>query len=227
MSVWWAAFTSLWLGILVSISPCPLATNIAAVSFVGRRMNRPRSTLLAGISYALGRMAFYVLLTALFLVSVSSMPVVAHFLQKWFPMIVGPVLILTGMFLVELITLPTGRGGAMARLTERLGAVPFLGAFLLGFVFAASFCPVSGAIYFGSFLPVAMTKSGSLIYALLFGLGTALPVLVFATVAACSGSLLGRLFKTITGFEKKARYVTGTVLILLGIYLSSVTVWSL
>ena len=29
--------SALWLGVLTSISPCPLATNIAAISYIGRR----------------------------------------------------------------------------------------------------------------------------------------------------------------------------------------------
>ncbi len=37
-----------WLGILTSISPCPLATNIAAVSYVGRSVGNARAVLLAG-----------------------------------------------------------------------------------------------------------------------------------------------------------------------------------
>jgi len=30
-----AVASAFWLGVLTSISPCPLATNIAAISFVG------------------------------------------------------------------------------------------------------------------------------------------------------------------------------------------------
>ncbi len=228
MSALWPFVTALWLGVLVSISPCPLATNIAAVSFIGRRMTDPRATILAGLAYAFGRMVFYALLTLVFVLGTSSMPVVAHFLQKWFPMVVGPVLILTGMFLTELITLPTGRGGGLGqRLGERLAHIPFLGAFLLGVLFAASFCPVSGALYFGSFLPVALGRHGSVGLALVFGLGTGVPVLVFAIVAALSGKLLGSLFQKITGFERRARMGTGGLLVLLGIWLSLTTVWRL
>jgi cytochrome c biogenesis protein CcdA len=43
--------SALWLGILTSISPCPLSTNIAAISYVGRKVGKPRSVLLAGLLY--------------------------------------------------------------------------------------------------------------------------------------------------------------------------------
>ena len=29
---------ALWLGVVTSISPCPLATNIAAISYIGRKV---------------------------------------------------------------------------------------------------------------------------------------------------------------------------------------------
>ena len=51
--------SALWLGVLTSISPCPLATNIAAVSFVGQRVGNPWKVLAAGGLYALGRALVY------------------------------------------------------------------------------------------------------------------------------------------------------------------------
>ena len=42
-----AVASAFWLGILTSISPCPMATNIAAISFVGRRVDSPFKVFLA------------------------------------------------------------------------------------------------------------------------------------------------------------------------------------
>ena len=47
--------TALWLGILTSISPCPLSTNVAAISYVGRRVEKTSLVLFAGLLYTLGR----------------------------------------------------------------------------------------------------------------------------------------------------------------------------
>ena len=41
-----AVLTAVWLGILTSISPCPLATNVAAMSFIGKDLSSPRRVLL-------------------------------------------------------------------------------------------------------------------------------------------------------------------------------------
>ncbi len=41
---------ALWVGILTSISPCPLATNIAAISYIGRRVGNSKQVFLTGFS---------------------------------------------------------------------------------------------------------------------------------------------------------------------------------
>ncbi|MDD4904163.1 MAG: sulfite exporter TauE/SafE family protein, partial [Candidatus Bipolaricaulis sp.] len=98
MSGWlWAALTASWLGILTSLSPCPLATNITAISFVGRRTGSPRGVLLAGLLYALGRAAVYVSIGALLVSSLLSAASVSLTLQVWMNRILGPLLILVGM----------------------------------------------------------------------------------------------------------------------------------
>lgn len=64
---WYVVGTALWLGMLTSISPCPLASNIAAISFVGRHVGNHRRVLLSGILYTLGRVLAYVALGAIIL----------------------------------------------------------------------------------------------------------------------------------------------------------------
>ena len=68
--------SAVWLGILTSISPCPLATNIAAISFIGRRVGSPRAAIATGLLYTLGRTLVYVVLGALLVSSLLSAPVV-------------------------------------------------------------------------------------------------------------------------------------------------------
>ena len=51
-----------------------------------------------------------------------------------------------------------------------------------------------------------------------FGIGTALPVLVFAFLIALGSKSLGSAFNKLATFEKWARGITGGLFILLGIY---------
>ncbi|MFH2037476.1 MAG: sulfite exporter TauE/SafE family protein, partial [Candidatus Zixiibacteriota bacterium] len=63
--------SAVWLGILTSISPCPLATNIAAISYIGRRLDNPSKVFYAGLLYILGRVLAYVALAAILVASLS------------------------------------------------------------------------------------------------------------------------------------------------------------
>ena len=97
--------SALWLGILTSISPCPLATNIAAISFLSKRITNPIFVFLAGLAYTLGRMFSYAILGILIIKSVLAVPESAQFLQKYVVKAMGPILILTGFVLLEVIKL--------------------------------------------------------------------------------------------------------------------------
>ena len=85
--VWGSA---LWLGILTSISPCPLATNIAAISYIGRRVDNYKYVLSAGLLYMTGRTIAYVVLAVFLISSMQSIPFVAEFFQKYMSVILGP-----------------------------------------------------------------------------------------------------------------------------------------
>lgn len=106
---------ALWLGVLTSISPCPLATNLAAISYVSRDVGSPGKVLLAGLLYTLGRVLVYTALAALLVASVLSTPGVAQWLQANLNKFLGPLLILVGMVLLGLLSL----GGRRCRHQRR------------------------------------------------------------------------------------------------------------
>lgn len=220
MSTFWiAAATTLWLGVLTSISPCPIATNVAAVSYVARSVSRPRFILLAGLLYSLGRAIAYVAIAALVVKSLLSIPQLSLLLQKYVNQLLGPVLILAGMFLVGLLRLPRVGVFAGARITESL-AQDFGGSFLLGAIFALSFCPMSAALFFGSLIPHAISSRSSILLPALYGLGTALPVIAFAVLTASGARSISRLFDRLISLEAWARRLTGALFLSIGIYLS-------
>jgi cytochrome c biogenesis protein CcdA len=99
------------------------------------------------------------------------------------------------------------------------------GAGLLGAVFALSFCPVSAALFFGSLVPLAIRESSVVLVPAVYGVGTALPVVIFAFIVAFSAHSLGMIFDRITVVEKWARRITGSVFVVVGIYLSLVYIF--
>ena len=219
--------SALWLGILTSISPCPLATNIAAISYVGRHIRNPRRVLLAGLLYALGRSLAYLALGALLVGSLLSAPHVSQFLQEYMNKFIGPVLVLVGTFLLGLlrIDLPGLDFGATVQRQVRGWGV--WGAGALGVVFALSFCPVSAALFFGSLVPLAV-KQGSIIWLpSLYGVGTAVPVLVFAVILSVGARSVAKTFDALTRVERWACQFTGALFIVVGVYYTLVHIFGL
>ncbi len=220
-----AAAASLWLGILTSVSPCPLATNIAAISFIGRSVGSPLRVLLVGLFYTLGRTAAYVGLGILLVGGILSVPGMSAFLQGFMNRILGPILILAGMFLLELITIPLPGGGWAQKVGERAGRWGIAGAALVGLIFAMAFCPVSAALYFGSLIPLALKAGSPILLPSVYGGGTALPVVVFAAIIAAGARQVGKAFDRLSQVERWARVLTGAVFIGVGIYFSLVFIF--
>jgi cytochrome c-type biogenesis protein len=217
---WLAVATALWLGVLTSISPCPLATNIAAISFIGQRITQGRLVLLAGLLYTLGRMLAYLVLGLVIVTGLLAIPALSVFLQKYMHEALGPLLIITGMFLLGLISVNLRGGDALQKAGERAAGWGLSGALALGVIFALAFCPTSAALFFGSLIPLAIEQHSRAVLPLLYGLGTALPVVACALVIAFSAQSLGRMFKALKAIELWARRVTGVVFIGVGIYLA-------
>ncbi len=208
-----------WLGILTSISPCPLATNIAAISFIGRQLDRQKYIFLAGLTYMLGRTITYTTLGAILVTSTQAIPAVAMFLQKYMAVIIGPLLIIVGIILLGIIKFNFRGSGVNEGLQKFVEKSGLLGAGVLGIVFALSFCPPSAAIFFGSLFSIAMKHGSKIIIPSVFGIGTALPVIIFAFLVAFATNLVGKAFNKLTIFEKWARKVTAVIFILAGIYM--------
>lgn len=220
-----AVGSAVWLGILTSISPCPLATNIAAITFIGQRVDNPRRVVVAGLLYTLGRMTTYLVLGILIVASVLSIPELAMFLQQNMNKFLGPILIVVGLFLLNLISFTLPGGGLAARMQGTAERFGIWGAGFLGLLFALSFCPVSAGLFFGSLIPLAVDHQSSVMMPTAYGIGTALPVIVFAFVIALSTRFVGVMFNKLKTFEKWARRITGVVFIVVGIYYSLIYIF--
>jgi cytochrome c-type biogenesis protein len=210
--------SALWLGILTSISPCPLMANIAAISYLGRQAEHTDRVLANGLLYTLGRTATYVLLAALSVLTILSIPHLSIWLQRYTSRAMGPVLIVVGLVLLGIVRLPPLNliRDKDFQLPERKRGI--WGAGALGMLFALSFCPTSAALFFGSLIPLAIESKSVVVLPALYGLGTALPVFAFAVLIALGAKSLAAAFKRLTALELWARRITGTVFIGIGTY---------
>jgi cytochrome c-type biogenesis protein len=213
-----AVASALWLGLLTSVSPCPLATNVAAVSFVSRRFLRPGAVLLSGILYTLGRVVTYAVLGALIAAGLLGASRVSFFLQFSMGTFLGPAMILIGMVILDLIRIPLPSGGWLGRVEERAGRWGHPGSFVLGILFAMAFCPVSAALFFGGLMSLAVERESMVLLPTVYGIGTGLPVALVAVLFAVGLKGVGTIVQRVASIELWARRATGVIFILLGIY---------
>lgn len=212
-----AVGTAAWLGLLTSISPCPLATNVAAIAFVSRDGGSPRRALAAGLLYTIGRSVAYVAIAAVAVFAVGRLLLVSTFLQETFYRLLGPLLIVVGMFLVGLIDLKLPQRSQSVS-EERVRRGGLWAPLPLGAMFALSFCPVSAALFFGMLIPLATRHGSVLMLPSVYGLATGLPVAVFAIAIAFGATRVAAAFRAASRIEHYARPATGVILIAIGIY---------
>ena len=210
-----------WLGILTSISPCPLTSNIAALSFITKELGQPRRALAAGMLYTAGRSATYILLAFTIVQSMATIPHLSIFLQTTVSKLLGPLFILIGMVLLGLLPVPFFGGSPLGQAAAtRLQAKGLLGSFVLGAILALAFCPVSAALYFGSLIPLSVQHLSSLLLPTVYGIGTALPVLAFGVAVTLGTQPMVKAFHAASVVQVWGNRITGTVFVLIGLYLS-------
>jgi cytochrome c biogenesis protein CcdA len=224
---WITLGSALWLGILTAISPCPLATNIAAISFIGRQTSHRHAVLLSGLCYTLGRTLTYVLLGAIITTGLLATAQISQFLQKYMNEILGPILIVLGMILLGWLGSTMSLNLAGEGIQKRAEKGGLLWSVILGVLFALSFCPVSAGLFFAGLIPLAARQESRFILPVLYGTGTALPVLVFAFLLAFAATSVGKAFNKLTAVERWVRLIAGGLFILAGLYYSLVHVYGI
>lgn len=212
--------TAFLLGLLTAISPCPLATNIAAVGYISKDIENRRRIFRNGLLYTLGRVLAYTLLGAVLIALLregASVFSIQKTLGRWGDMIIAPALVLIGLFMLfgHRLNLPKfGFSGGGERIGQRGG----WGALLLGVLFSLAFCPTSGIFFFGMLIPMSASETGGYLLPALFAVATGLPVVIVAWILAYSVAGLGTFYNRVQSVQKWLMRVVACVFIALGIY---------
>lgn len=173
---------------------------------------------MSGLFYTAGRVIVYIALGAAITAGLMATGEVSRFLQKYLNEILGPVLILLGMILLGMIGAGLSFNIAGGKIQDKAEKGGIYFAFPLGVIFALSFCPVSAGLFFGALIPLSIKNSSQLLLPLIYGAGTALPVIIFAFLIAFGGEMLGKAFDRLTHIELWVRRITSIIFILAGIY---------
>ena len=210
--------TALWLGILTSISPCPLATNIAAISFIAQRITHKKIVFLSGTLYTFGRSITYIVIGVLVVKAFVNIPILSDILQRYINKILGIVLVLVGMVLLELLPIKLPSFSVSGKITKKFLEGGILGSLSLGILFALAFCPVSAALFFGGLIPMAIKVKSSIALPMVYGVGTGLPVLIFAVLVSTGVEYLNKVYHIVTKIEFYTKKFTGVIFVLVGLY---------
>ena len=212
--------TAFLLGLLTAVSPCPLATNIAAVGYISKDLENRRRIFFNGLLYTFGRIVAYTLLGAVLIAVLregASVFTIQKAIGKWGEALIAPALILIGLFMLfgHRFNLPkfgfSGRG-------EQMGRRGGWGAFLLGVLFSLAFCPTSGIFYFGMLIPMSAAETGGYLLPAVFAVATGLPVVTVAWILAYSVAGIGTFYNRMQTIQKWLAWVVGTLFITVGIY---------
>lgn len=212
--------TAFLLGLITAMSPCPLATNIAAIGFIGRDIENRKRVFFNGILYTLGRVVAYTLLGIILIVIIkggSSFFGLQKFIGKYGEMIIGPALLLIGILMLfsNKLRLPSFVLKSDGENVAKRGS---WGAFLLGILFSLTFCPSSGIFYFGMLIPFSASVTMGYLLPIIFAIATALPVLVVAWILAFSAEQIGKVYGQIQKIQKYLNIIISLLFMLIGIY---------
>jgi sulfite exporter TauE/SafE len=209
--------SALILGLMTAISPCPLATNITAVGFISKDLENRNRVFINGLLYTLGRAVSYTAIALIIYLGADQLKF-SGFLQRYGEKILGPLLIVIGLLMLDLIRL---KFPGMSRLTSRMESKTEWGTFdsiLLGMIFALAFCPYSGVLYFGMLVPLTVSSASGLYLPIVFAIATGIPVIIFSWLLAYSVGSIGGVYHKMKNFEIWFRRVIAILFIAVGIY---------
>jgi len=209
--------TALLLGLMTAISPCPLATNITAVGFISRDIENRNRVFINGLLYTLGRAITYTAIALIIFLGADQLKF-GGFFQRYGEKIVGPLLIIIGLFMLDIIKI---RFPGFNKLNSRMQDKKkwgYLDAIFLGLVFALAFCPYSGVLYFGMLVPLTVTSASGLYLPIVFAIATGIPVIIFAWIIAYTISGIGGVYNRLKSFELWFRRIIAVLFIGVGIY---------
>ena len=212
--------TAFILGLLTAVSPCPLATNITAIGFIGKDIENRHRIFINGLLYTLGRILTYTVLGFILIPILregASMFAVQKAVSQYGEILIAPLLIVIGIYMLDLIKLNIPKISINGECVKKRTKGSW-GALFLGILFSLAFCPSSGIFFFGMLIPLSAAEAGGYLLPVVYAIATGLPVILVAWVLAYSVAGLGKFYNRIQSFEKWFRKIVAILFIAVGIY---------
>jgi len=210
--------TAFILGLMTAISPCPLATNITAIAYIGKNLESKKQVFKNGIIYTLGRAFSYTTIGVILYFGASQFHI-AKFFNSYGEKLLGPLLFIIGFLMLDIIKINfPGPGKLNEKMQNPERKNNWLSSFLMGVVFALAFCPYSGVLYFGMLIPLTISSASGLYLPLVFSVATGLPVIIFAYLIAFTFSNVGNFYNKVKTFQKWFNKIVAVLFMIIGLY---------
>ena len=210
-------FTAFVLGLMTAISPCPLATNITAVGFIGKDLVNRNRVFVNGLLYTLGRAVSYTVIPLIIFMGADQLKF-SGFFQLHGEKIIGPALLTIGLLMLGAIRFNFPGLGRLNEKMQNKTRWGYFDALLLGVIFAMAFCPYSGVLFFGMLVPLTIASTSGLYLPVVFAIATGIPVILFAWLIAFTISEVGMFYNKIKIFEKWFRRLVAIGFLCMGLY---------
>jgi len=206
------------LGLLATLGPCTMATNVAALAYISREFKSGKYAVLTASLYTLGRMLTYTVIGALIIFAGMEISGASVFLQSIAGIVLGPFLIVIGIVLLFIDRVSFSAGNRLSDLGSKVAKWGIIGGLPLGALFALAFCPYSAVLYFAVLIPLSFKTASGVTLPAFFAIGTGLPVLVFGFLITLGLNRLAGVFNAVGKAQRIIRTILAAVFIAIGIY---------
>lgn len=210
------------LGIVGALAPCQFTANLGAVTVYGNKSVQKQIAWAEVIFFIIGKMVVFSLFGLIVWILGNEVKSTFIIYFPWFRKLVGPILILIGLFMLGVIKFK--KIISFGSIPERFTKKGKIGAFLMGVSFTLGFCPTMFTLFFVTLMPLAITVPYGGLLPSVFAIGTSFP-LILAVFLIWYFELSGKLMK------KQGRKIglivqriAGVIIIILGI-LDAITFW--
>lgn len=205
-----ALLYALLMGLIINFDICPLAGDFAILSYIINEAKSLKKTLLHVLSYTLGRMTAYTLLTLVMFFGLSRIDL-SLFREKG-EIIIGVILIFFGI-----VNLATKKHCREHDSEKKPTNKTLLGSFTWGLVFSLGFCPHSAAMFFGMFIPMTSLYIFNPLLPVMFALGASSVIIFFSLLLSFSPEKAGKILEKLEQKETAAKSLVAIIFILVGL----------
>jgi cytochrome c-type biogenesis protein len=209
--------TAFLLGLLIAISPCSLAKNITAIGYIGREIENRNVVFINGLIYTVGKAVSYTVIALVIYIGADQFKISGLF-QQYGEKVLGPLLIVVGLFMLDILKIKLPGLSFISNRLQEFGTKSYWDVLLLGMLFALTFCPYDGILYFGMLVPLSISSAKGLYLPVVFAIATSIPVIIFAWFIAYTVSGIGRLYNRLKEFELWFRKIIAVLFTGVGIY---------